>query len=55
MKNNIPINYNFKAQEKQDEIFRKMTADQKVKVASDLWKLGKDLSGDKIHYGKCRS
>jgi hypothetical protein len=55
MKNNISTNYNIKAQEKQDEIFRKMPADKKIKFASGLWMLGKDLAGDKINYGKCRS
>ncbi|OGD65867.1 hypothetical protein A3F08_00045 [Candidatus Berkelbacteria bacterium RIFCSPHIGHO2_12_FULL_36_9] len=43
------------AQHKQDEIFRKMSADQKLKVASGLWRLAKELAGDKIHYGKQRS
>ncbi len=42
------------AQDRQDEIFRKMSADKKLKVASDLWLLAKELSGDKINYGTNR-
>lgn len=42
------------AQEIQDDIFRGMDADQKVKLGSDFWKLAKDLVGDKIDYGKNR-
>ena len=33
------------AQEIQDEIFRKMSADRKLELASDLWKFCKDLKG----------
>lgn len=43
------------AQEKQDEIFRKMSADRRVEIGSQLWRLAKDLVGDKIHYGRNRS
>lgn len=32
-------------QEIQDEIFRKMSADKKLKLASGLWELGKTLQG----------
>ncbi|MFH0803601.1 MAG: hypothetical protein V1877_00570 [Candidatus Tagabacteria bacterium] len=42
------------AQDRQDEIFRKMPADKKLKVASDLWLLAKELAGDKINYGTNR-
>ena len=42
------------AQEIQDEIFRKMSADKKLNLASDLWLLAKELSGDKINHGKNR-
>jgi hypothetical protein len=39
------------AQEIQDEIFRKMSADRKLEIGSQLWKLAKKLAGDKIRYG----
>lgn len=42
------------AQEIQDEIFRRMSADRKVELGSQLWRLAKDLVGDKIHYGANR-
>lgn len=42
------------AQEVQDDIFRRMSADRKVELGAELWKLAKDLVGDKIHYGKDR-
>lgn len=38
-------------QEIQDEIFRKMSADKKIQLASQLWSLAKELSKDKINYG----
>ena len=51
MKNNT-----FKtAQERQDNIFRNMSADRKVEVGSQLWQLAKNLVGDKIDYGRKRS
>lgn len=43
------------SQQVQDEIFRKMTADKKLIVGSDLWKLGKELGGEKVDYGRVRS
>ena len=43
------------AQEIQDEIFRKMSADQKVLLGSQLWKLGRDLAKDKVLYDSKRS
>lgn len=43
------------AQEVQDEIFRKMTAEKKLKLGSEFWQLAKDLTGSKIDYGKYRS
>ncbi len=43
------------AQERQDEIFRKMSADRKIELGSQLWKLAKTLVGDKINYGRERS
>lgn len=39
------------AQEIQDEIFRNMTADKKIQLASQLWSLAKELSKDKVYYG----
>jgi len=39
------------AQERQDDIFRKMTADQRLEVWVGLWRLAKELAGDKITYG----
>lgn len=38
------------AQEMQDEIFRNMSADEKVKVGSYLWKMAKEVVGNKITY-----
>jgi len=43
------------AQEIKDEIFKKMTADEKLNVWVGLWRLAKDLTGDKINYGTNRS
>ena len=40
------------AQDMQDRIFRKMTANRKLEVGSMLWKLAKDLVGDKIDFRK---
>jgi hypothetical protein len=42
------------AQEIQDEIFRKMSADRKVKLGSQLWQLAKSLAGNKINYARKR-
>lgn len=52
--NNINIDVK-SSQERQDEIFKKMSADRKIEVASQLWKLAKELDGDKINYGTNRS
>jgi len=41
-----------KPQDIQDAIFRKMSADQKVKLGAQLWQLAKSLAGDKINYAK---
>jgi len=43
------------AQEIQDEIFRKMSADRKILLGSQLWQLAKELAGGKINYGTNRS
>lgn len=42
------------AQEIQDKIFRKMSADRKMELSSQLWRLAKELAGDKINYGTNR-
>jgi len=42
-------------QRKQDEIFSKMSAEEKLKLGAGLWRLGKELAGDKINYVKRRS
>lgn len=39
-------------QEIQDDIFRKMSADRKMEISSQLWRLAKDLAGGKINYIK---
>lgn len=39
------------AQDRQDEIFRKMPADKKLELAANLWLLAKELDSDKINYG----
>jgi len=44
-----------KSQIIQDKIFRKMPADKKVELGSQLWRLAKDLVGDKINYASRRS
>ncbi len=43
------------SQEIQDEIFRKMSADEKLKLGADLWQLAKAIAPDKLKYGADRS
>ena len=43
-----------RGQEFQDEIFRKMSADQRVAFGSRLWRLAKALDSEKIDYGRNR-
>ena len=43
------------AQDIQDDIFRKMSADQKIKLGAQLWQLAKSLANDKINYAGKRS
>ena len=43
------------AQDKQDEIFRKMSAGEKIELGFQLWELGKALSSDKINYAPQKS
>lgn len=42
------------AQEIQDRIFKNMSADKKIEIGSLLWKLGKDIVGNKINYASRR-
>lgn len=42
------------AQDIQDGIFRKMSADERVRFGAQLWKLAKELIGDKINYARKR-
>jgi len=42
------------AQDIQDEIFRKMSADQKLGLAAGLWRLGQEMNKNIIH-GEHRS
>ena len=42
------------AQDVQDDIFRKMTADEKSKVWAGLWILAQDLASNKTHHGTDR-
>jgi len=44
-----------RGQDTQDEIFRKMSADQRVAFGSRLWHLAKALDSKKIDYGNNRS
>jgi len=48
MKRKYPKNKT--AQEIQDDIFKKMSADRKIEIGSLLWRLGKSLDSDKINY-----
>ncbi|MBI2577290.1 MAG: hypothetical protein HYV77_00390 [Candidatus Wildermuthbacteria bacterium] len=41
-------------QEIQDEIFRKMSADEKLKVGADLWRLAREIAPEKVRYGADR-
>ena len=43
------------AQDIQDEIFRRMSADEKIRIASELWWLGRELTSGKKRYGTNRS
>lgn len=39
-------------QDIQDSIFRRMTADEKVILGSELWRLGRDIAPEKVLYGR---
>ena len=41
-----------KSQEIQDKIFKKMSADRKIEIGSMLWRLAKDIVGNKINYNE---
>ena len=43
------------AQDQQDEIFKRMSADEKIRLGSQLWEMAKDLVGNKINYANNRS
>lgn len=43
------------AQDIQDEIFRKMSADKKLELGSKLWLLAKELTKNKQNHGINRS
>lgn len=38
------------AEDIQDDIFRRMSADRKIEIASQLWELAKALDSDKIDF-----
>lgn len=38
------------AQEIQDEIFKKMLVEQKIKLASSFWSFAKQMAGDRIYH-----
>ena len=40
------------AQDIQDDIFRKMSADKKLEVATGLWLLAKELNPNNIRYDR---
>lgn len=42
------------AQDIQDEIFKKMSADRRVELGAQFWKLAKELVEDKINYARWR-
>lgn len=42
------------AERLQDDIYRRMSPDRKLDVASELWRLGKELAPGKITYGTQR-
>jgi hypothetical protein len=44
--------HNLTSQQIQDNIFRKMSADRKVEIGSQLWEMAKDIVGDKINYAR---
>ncbi len=50
----MEINRKKTAQEIQDDIFRKMSADERIKVGSQLWRLAKELVGKKVSYATQR-
>jgi len=39
----------------QDKIFKRMTADQRVALGSQLWRFAKDIVGEKIDFRKSGS
>lgn len=55
MANPTPKDSQVLAQERQDEIFRTMSADKKMELAAGLWKLGRAINPEKANYGGNRS
>ena len=51
----IPNQHQRLVQDKQDDIFRNMSADRKIQIGSLLWKMAKSIVGDKINYAKSGS
>ncbi|MFW6130432.1 MAG: hypothetical protein ACOC56_04535 [Atribacterota bacterium] len=43
------------AQDIQDGIFKKMSADRKIELGSQFWQLARDLTGGRNYHGKNRS
>lgn len=43
----LNVKSNKSAQDTQDAIFRKMSADKKIELWSKFWRLARDLSGSK--------
>ena len=48
----LKIKKGMTAQDVQDELFRRMSADKKIKLGSQLWRLAKELDSLKIDYGR---
>lgn len=48
----MKTNFKNSAQNIQDNIFKKMSADRKLEIGFYLWRLGRDLAPKKIIYGK---
>lgn len=42
------------AQQIQDRVFKRMSADKKLRIGAELWKLGKVLADEKISHANQR-
>lgn len=47
-------NYKKSAQDIQDDIFKKMTTEQKILTGAALWQMAKNIASDKINYASKR-